>query len=159
MRIASMPSRKLTFTFPPDLAAEFLRRVRASLRSQFVATAVADKLREREAQLVRACEAANNSAAVRDIESSFDALADDFGAVQERWQSLGVAKSGGCVWIQLSALRLRKRICHHGRVVARYRASDVRAWQPFRRDDAIRRTVLFAGAVHGRDADAIVGQP
>jgi hypothetical protein len=78
-----MPSRKLTFTLPPELAAEFLRRVPASQRSQYVATAIADKLREREAQLVRACQAANNCADVRDIENSFDALADDTDAVQE----------------------------------------------------------------------------
>lgn len=80
-----MASRKLTFTLPQDLALEFLRRVPAKLRSQYVATAIADKLREREEQLVRACEAANNSADVRDIENSFDALADESDAVQERW--------------------------------------------------------------------------
>jgi metal-responsive CopG/Arc/MetJ family transcriptional regulator len=80
-----MASRKLTFTLPQDLAAEFLRRVPASLRSQYVATAIADKLREREAQLVRACETANNSSDVREIESSFDALADESDAVQEPW--------------------------------------------------------------------------
>jgi hypothetical protein len=80
-----MPSRKLTFTLPQDLAAEFLRRVPASLRSQYVATAIADKLREREQQLVRACEAANHSADVRDIESSFDAMADESDTVQEPW--------------------------------------------------------------------------
>ena len=80
-----MPSRKLTFTLPQDLAVEFLRRVPASLRSQYVATAIADKLREREAQLVRACEAANNSTDVRDIENSFDALIDEADRVQERW--------------------------------------------------------------------------
>jgi hypothetical protein len=80
-----MPSRKLTFTLPQDLAIEFLRRVPASLRSQYVATAIAEKLREREEQLVRACEAANNSSEVREIESSFDALADKSDAVQEPW--------------------------------------------------------------------------
>ena len=80
-----MPSRKLTFTLPQDLAVEFLRRVPASRRSQYVATAIADKLRERETQLVRACEAANNSTDVRAIETSFDALADESDAVQEPW--------------------------------------------------------------------------
>jgi stage V sporulation protein SpoVS len=80
-----MPSRKLTFTLPQDLAAEFLRRIPASLRSQYVAGAIADKLREREDQLVRACEAANHSADVREIESSFDALTDEADRVQERW--------------------------------------------------------------------------
>jgi hypothetical protein len=80
-----MPSRKLTFTLPHDLAVEFLRRVPPSLRSQYVAAAIADKLREREEQLVRACEAANHSADVREIESSFDALTDEADHVQERW--------------------------------------------------------------------------
>lgn len=80
-----MPSRKLTFTLPQELAIEFLRRVPASLRSQYVATAIADKLREREEQLVRACELANNSAHVRDIETSFDAFADEADRVQESW--------------------------------------------------------------------------
>jgi hypothetical protein len=80
-----MPSRKLTFTLPQDLAAEFLRRVPASLRSRYVAAAIADKLREREQQLVRACEAANNSTDVRELEDAFDALADESDAVQELW--------------------------------------------------------------------------
>ena len=80
-----MASRKLTFTLPHDLAAEFLRQVPASLRSRYVATAIADKLREREAQFVQACEAANNSADVRDIENSFDALTDEADRVLERW--------------------------------------------------------------------------
>lgn len=80
-----MASKKLTFTLPQELAAEFLRRVPASLRSQYVAAAIGDKMREREAQFVRACEAANNSTDVREIESSFDALTDEFDAMQERW--------------------------------------------------------------------------
>lgn len=80
-----MASRKLTFTLPQDLAVEFLRRVPPNMRSQYVATAISDKLREREAQLVQACEAANKSTDVREIESSFDALADESDAVREPW--------------------------------------------------------------------------
>jgi hypothetical protein len=80
-----MASRKLTFTLPQELAVEFLRRVPASLRSQYVATAIAEKLRQREEQLVCACEAANNSADVQDIEASFDALTDEVDAVHETW--------------------------------------------------------------------------
>jgi hypothetical protein len=72
-----MATRKLTFTLPQDLATEFLRQVPASFRSRYVATAIADKLRAREAQLIQACEAANKSADVRDIESSFEALTDE----------------------------------------------------------------------------------
>jgi metal-responsive CopG/Arc/MetJ family transcriptional regulator len=80
-----MASRKITFTLPQDLAAEFLRRVPASSRSQYVATAIAAKLREREEQFARACEAANNSTDIHDIEASFDALADPSDTVQEPW--------------------------------------------------------------------------
>jgi hypothetical protein len=80
-----MASRKFTFTLPPDLATEFLRRVPPNSRSQYVATAIAAKLREREEQLVRACEAANNSADIRKIEATFDALADQTDTVQEPW--------------------------------------------------------------------------
>ncbi len=80
-----MASRKLTFTLPQELAADFLHRVPPSLRSQYVATAIADKLRERDAQFARACEAANNSADVREIEDSFDSLADESDAVLEPW--------------------------------------------------------------------------
>jgi hypothetical protein len=80
-----MATRKFTFTLPEDLATEFLRRVPASSRSQYVARAIAARLREREQQLARACEIANNSAEVRAIEASFDALADEADIVQEPW--------------------------------------------------------------------------
>jgi hypothetical protein len=80
-----MASRKLTFTLPQDLATEFLRRVPASSRSQYVATAIAGRLREREEQLARACEVANKSADIADIEASFDALADQSDTVQKPW--------------------------------------------------------------------------
>lgn len=108
-----MASRKLAFTLPQELATEFLARVPASLRSQYVAVAIADKLRTREQQLVRACEIANNSADLREIESSFDSLADGSDVVQEPWYSPGAAKSGGFVSIQLWDQRLRR----HGHVI------------------------------------------
>jgi metal-responsive CopG/Arc/MetJ family transcriptional regulator len=80
-----MAMRKLTFTLPEDLATEFLRRIPPSNRSRYVATAIAAKLREREEQLVRACEAANSSADILNIEGSLDALADEVDRVQEPW--------------------------------------------------------------------------
>jgi hypothetical protein len=76
----------MTFTLPQDVVTELLRRVPPSGRSQYVAAAIAAQLREREQQLVRACEAANRSAEVRKIETEFDALADDSDRVQEPWQ-------------------------------------------------------------------------
>lgn len=80
-----MVTRKLTFTLPQDLATEFLRRVPAKSRSQYVATAIASKLQQREEQLARACEAANQSADIHKIEASFDALADPADTVHEPW--------------------------------------------------------------------------
>lgn len=80
-----MASRKMTFTLPQDLAVEFLQRVPSSGRSQFVASALAAKLREHDEQLVRACELANHSADVAEIESAFDALCDPVDQIQEPW--------------------------------------------------------------------------
>ncbi|HEY2857524.1 MAG TPA: hypothetical protein VGJ21_03860 [Terracidiphilus sp.] len=80
-----MASKKLTFTLPGDLATEFLRRIPPSNRSRYVAAAIAAKLREREEQLVRACEVANSSSDVLNIESEFDGLSDEVDGVQEPW--------------------------------------------------------------------------
>jgi len=80
-----MASRKMTFTLPQDLVVEFLRRVPASRRSAYAAAAIAEKLREREAELSLACKIANDSADVLDIETSFDNLADNADRVQEPW--------------------------------------------------------------------------
>jgi hypothetical protein len=80
-----MASRKMTFTLPTDLATRFVRRVPPSQRSQYVAAAIEAKLREREEYFARACDVANNSADVVDIETSFDGLADEVDRVQERW--------------------------------------------------------------------------
>lgn len=80
-----MATRKFTFTLPQDVASEFVRRVPPSRRSQYVATAIAAKLREREDELARACEIANNSADVLDIETSLDALAGGSDRLQEPW--------------------------------------------------------------------------
>ncbi len=80
-----MASRKLTFTLPNDLATQFLRKVPPSQRSQYVAAAIAAKLREREERLARACEVANSSADVLDVETSFEGFADELDRVQEPW--------------------------------------------------------------------------
>ena len=67
----------MTFTLPQDLAAEFLRRIPASSRSHYVAAHIRARLRDREEQLIRACEVANSNADALDIETSFDNLADE----------------------------------------------------------------------------------
>jgi len=47
--------------------------------------AIADKLRQREEQPVRACDAANDSTDVCEIEGSFDAPADESDGLQQPW--------------------------------------------------------------------------
>ena len=70
-----MACQKVTFSLPKDLVTKFVKRVPARQRSQYVAEALAAKLREREQLLIRACEIANRSRAVRDVERDWDALA------------------------------------------------------------------------------------
>jgi hypothetical protein len=78
-----MASRKMTFTLPGELAANFTRRVPARERSRYVADAIAEKLAEREKRLIQACEIANQDPDVREIELEFDALTD---AMPEPWE-------------------------------------------------------------------------
>jgi hypothetical protein len=77
-----MASRKMTFTLPDELAAQFTRRVPARERSHYVAQALAEKLSERERNLISACDIANGDLEVRAIENEFDSLPDE---VAEPW--------------------------------------------------------------------------
>lgn len=67
----------MTFTIPDDLAGQLLKRVPARDRSRYVAEAIEAKLREREQQLIRACEIANADPHVLTLEQDFGALSDD----------------------------------------------------------------------------------
>jgi len=80
-----MPSRKMTFTLPDDLAISFTRRVPARDRSRYVADAIAEKLAEREKRLILACEIANQDPELREIEKEFDALMDE---LPEPWEDV-----------------------------------------------------------------------
>jgi hypothetical protein len=71
----------MTFSVPELLAAEFLRRVPSRDRSRFVSEALAARLRERDAALIRACEIANQDEDVTEIEKEFDGLADEMAEV------------------------------------------------------------------------------
>jgi hypothetical protein len=72
-----MATRKMTFTFPEDLALQFVRRVPARERSKYLASALSEKLSERDRLLVESCRAANDDPEVREIEKEFDAIADE----------------------------------------------------------------------------------
>ena len=79
-----MASRKMTFTIPEALAAEFVRQVPRD-RSTYVAEAIAAKLHEREQRMVQACEVANNSTDVLAIEREWDSLIDQGDLIEEPW--------------------------------------------------------------------------
>ena len=72
-----MATRKMTFTLPEDLAVQFVGRVPARNRSRYISEALAQKLAERDRQLVRACEIANRDPEVRAIEKEFDAISNE----------------------------------------------------------------------------------
>jgi len=72
----------MTFTLPADLADQFVRRVAPRKRSHYLAQALAQKLHERDQQLIRACEVANRNLEVQAIEKEFDAISEEF---REPW--------------------------------------------------------------------------
>ncbi|HEX3743763.1 MAG TPA: hypothetical protein VHW09_07530 [Bryobacteraceae bacterium] len=78
-----MAVRKMTFSVPEPLAAQFLSRVASRDRSRFVSDALAARLAERDATLIRACEIANQDADVAEIEKELDGLADE---MAEPWK-------------------------------------------------------------------------
>jgi hypothetical protein len=71
-----MAVRKMTFSVPEPLAAQFLRRVPSRDRSRFVSEALAARLEARDQNLIRACEIANEDPDVADIEKEFDGIRD-----------------------------------------------------------------------------------
>ena len=77
-----MAVRKMTFSVPELLAAQFLRRVPSRDRSRFVSEALAARLEARDLDLIRACEIANQDQDVAEIEKEFDGIGD---AMAEPW--------------------------------------------------------------------------
>ena len=67
----------MTFTLPEELARQFVRRVPARERSQYLAQALYEKLSARDRRLVEACRVANRDPEVRAIEKEFDAITDE----------------------------------------------------------------------------------
>ena len=78
-----MAIRKMTFSVPEPLAAQFLSRVASRDRSRFVSEALAARLKQRDLELVRACETANQDLDVAEIEKDFDAIRD---GMAEPWK-------------------------------------------------------------------------
>lgn len=78
-----MATRKMTFSVPEALAAQFVHRVASRDRSRFVSEALAARLEERDAALIRACEIANQDLDVAELEKDFDGIDD---AMAEPWK-------------------------------------------------------------------------
>ena len=78
-----MAIRKMTFSIPEPLAAEFLRRVASRHRSRFVSEALAARLEDRDLESIRACEIANQHPDIVEIEKAFDAIRDE---MPELWK-------------------------------------------------------------------------
>jgi hypothetical protein len=78
-----MAIRKMTFSVPEPLAAQFLRQVASRDRSRFISEALAARLKERDLELVRACETANQDLEVAEIEKDFDGIRDE---MAEPWR-------------------------------------------------------------------------
>jgi hypothetical protein len=78
-----MATRKMTISVPEPLAVRFLGRVASRDRSRFVSEALAARLDERDAALIRACEMANRDVDVAGIEKELDGLADE---IVEPWK-------------------------------------------------------------------------
>ena len=72
-----MAVRKMTFSVPEPLAGQFLRRVASRDRSRFISEALAARLGERDLDLIRACELANQDPDVIEIEKEFDSIPDE----------------------------------------------------------------------------------
>ncbi len=77
-----MANRKMTFSFPEELAVRFVRTVPSSRRSRYIADLIEAKMRERDQMLIEACEAANHDPETRVIEGEMDALPD---TMTEEW--------------------------------------------------------------------------
>jgi metal-responsive CopG/Arc/MetJ family transcriptional regulator len=78
-----MAMRKMTFSVPEQLAVQLLRRIPSRDRSRFVSEALAARLEERDAALIRACEIANQDMDVAEIERELAELSKE---IAEPWK-------------------------------------------------------------------------
>jgi len=72
----------MTFSLPEALARTLLRRVPARERSKFLAQALEKSLREKEADLARACVSANRDSSGGALEKQWDQVQDE---IEEPW--------------------------------------------------------------------------
>jgi len=73
----------MTLSVPDPLAVQFLRSVASRDRSRFISEALAARLQERDLELSRACEIANQNLDAVEIEKEFDGIRDE---MAEPWK-------------------------------------------------------------------------
>jgi len=78
-----MAVRKMTFSLPEPVAAQFLRQVPSRERSRFVSDALTVRLAERDRRLIAACDTANADTDVTAIEKELDGFDDE---MAEPWK-------------------------------------------------------------------------
>ncbi len=78
-----MAAVEMTFSLPASLVQRFVRRVPAQERSRFVAAALEETLKKQQAELIRACQLANEDPEVAAIEREMDSLQDH---IEEPWE-------------------------------------------------------------------------
>ena len=79
-----MVARKMTFSLTDELARTFVNRVPSRERSRFVEEALKARLLDEEADLIRACHAANSDPVAATEEAEWDKVQDD---IEEPWVS------------------------------------------------------------------------
>ena len=72
-----MPTRKLTITVPESTAIRFIRVVPSQLRSQWITDAMEEKLRQRDEQIIAACDVLNADPRILELEREMDSLSGD----------------------------------------------------------------------------------
>jgi hypothetical protein len=72
-----MPTRKMTFTLPEEVVAQFTRAVAPSRRSRYVAEALQARLRDRDALFEAACDVLDGDADLEQLDREMDLLNND----------------------------------------------------------------------------------
>ncbi|MCP5118589.1 MAG: hypothetical protein GY953_47860 [bacterium] len=69
-----MAVRKMTFSLPEDVAAQFVERVPARRRSSYLAQLIRNSFQQQEQEIARACWLTNEDADGRALETELDQM-------------------------------------------------------------------------------------
>jgi hypothetical protein len=77
-----MANRKMTFSFPEELADRFVRVVPSSRRSRYIADLIEEKMHQRDRILIEACEAVNADPELNRLTEDWQSAIDP---IEEPW--------------------------------------------------------------------------